>query len=306
MTVDIRSATLLVECARLGSLGRAASALGMTQPAVTRMLKRLEDSYRVTLFERTTRGVVPTVDGEALLPYAKLIVSGVAQAGNVIEEMRGASRGVVRVGGVASAVVGFIVASIARMRREYPDLQFQVVEELGDRLLDALKVGEIDLAILPVLYADDEITLATPDIFHDSVAAFARAGHPILANRRVSLRDAARQDWALPPSGTPVSQEWLRRFHGKDIEPRPPAIVSRSVQILKSAVLNENMLCWMPVPQMRAELATGKLVRVPCPELDWRRDFRIYRRKRGLMTPSAAILVENMRQIGQENAHELV
>ncbi|MCB1462508.1 MAG: LysR family transcriptional regulator [Nitratireductor sp.] len=306
MTLDVRSAAILIECARLGSLGRAAAALDMTQPAVTRMLQRLEDSYRVQLFERTTRGVVPTVYGEALLPYAKLIVSEVEQARNVIDEMRGASRGVVRVGGVASVVAGFIVEAIARMRRDHPDLQFQVIEELEDRLLEALKSGEIDLAMSPEPYADDEITLATPDTFHDEVAAFARAGHPILAQSSVELSEAARQDWALPPAGTPVVREWLRRFHGQDIEPKPPAIVSRSVQIIKSAVLGENMLCWMPVPQVRAELAAGQMVRVPCADLDWRRKFRMYRRRQGLMTPAAAILVENMRRVGQESAHELL
>ena len=106
MTLDVRSAAVLLECARRGSLGRAAAALNMTQPAVTRMLKRLEAGYGVPLFERTTRGVVPTVFGEALLPYAKLVVSEVANADDVIRQMRGASRGVVRVGGVASVVGG--------------------------------------------------------------------------------------------------------------------------------------------------------------------------------------------------------
>lgn len=306
MTLDIRSAAILVECVRLGSLGRAAAALDMTQPAVTRMLKRLEDSYRVPLFERTTRGVVPTVYGEALLPYAQLLVSEVAQARNVIEEMRGASRGLVRVGGVSSSVAGHIVAAVERTRREFPDLRFQIAEELEDRLLDALKSGEIELAVSPEPYADDEITLATPAVLHDTVAAFARADHPLAGRAEVTLLDMADCDWALPPIATPVMREWLRRFHGRDIEPRQPALTSRSVQVLKSAVLGQDMLCWMPVPLLREELAVGTMARIPCAELEWRRNFRIYRRRQGLMTPSATILVENMRRIGEENAHELL
>ena len=62
----------------------------------------------------------------------------------------------------------------------------------------------------------------------------------------------------------------------------------------------------MPVPLVREEIAAGDLVRVPCPDLDWRRVFRIYRRRQGLMAPSTTLLVENMRRVGQENAHELV
>jgi DNA-binding transcriptional LysR family regulator len=88
MTLDVRSATILLECARGGSLGRAAATLNITQPAVTRALKQLEESYGVPLFERTTRGVVPTVYGEALLPYAQLVVSEIGNAADIIRQMR--------------------------------------------------------------------------------------------------------------------------------------------------------------------------------------------------------------------------
>jgi DNA-binding transcriptional LysR family regulator len=68
MTLGVRSAAVILECARRGSLGAAATALNMTQPAVTRMLKRLEESYGVPLFDRTTRGVVPTVLAKRCCP----------------------------------------------------------------------------------------------------------------------------------------------------------------------------------------------------------------------------------------------
>lgn len=306
MTLDVRSAAILLECANTGSLGRAALALNMTQPAATRMLKRLEDGYGVPLFHRTTRGVVPTVYGEALLPYAKLVVSEIGNADTVIREMRGASRGLVRVGGVASVVGGFLIAAISEMRRRHPEVQFQIVEELEDRLLEGLKGGEIDIAISPEPYADDEITLAAPEALHDLVVVFARANHPILNRSSVGLEDVAQQDWAMPPSGTPVVREWLRRFHGRSIEPRMPCLVSRSVQVIKSAVMAEDMLCWMPQPLVRMEVEKGEMVCVPVPELDWRRTFRTYRRKKGLMTPSAASLVQCIQRLGEGRENALI
>lgn len=305
MTLGVRSAAIILECARRGSLGAAANALNMTQPAVTRMLKRLEDGYGVPLFDRTTRGVVPTVYGEALLPYAKLIVSEIGNADDVIRQMRGASRGVVRIGGVGSVVGGFIMAAVSAMRREYPDLQFRIVEDLEDRVLEALKSGDIDIAISPEPYVDDEITLATPETMHDLVAVFCRAGHPVLERGELDLPDAAKLDWVLPPYGTPTVREWQRRFHGKSIEPKPPCVVSRSVQVVKSAVLSDDLLCWMPLPLMRTDMEQGEIAQVPVPDLEWRRSFRIYRRKKGLLTPSAAILVENLRRTIADWAHEV-
>lgn len=267
----------------------------MTQPAVTRALKRLEASYGVALFERTTRGVVPTAYGEALLPYAQLLVSEAGNAEDVMRQMRGASRGVVRIGGVGSVAGGFVVAAIGAMRRRHPHVQYLIVEDLEDRVLDGLKNGDIDLVISPEPYIDDEIALATPETLHDVVGVFARADHPILAKDRVSLTEAAQLEWALPPPGAPTTREWMRRFHDHSLEPRAPVIVTRSVPVIKSAVLQEGLVCWMPVPLLRQELERGEIGSVPVPELEWRRTFRVYRRKKGLMTPSTASLVQAIR-----------
>ena len=297
MALDARSAAIFLECARRGSLGRAAGALNLSQPAVTRTLKVLEGGYGVPLFERTTRGVVPTAYGEALLPYAQLIVSELANAGAVIEQMRGASRGVVRVGGVGSVVGGFIIDAIGHARRTHPGIQFQIVEELEDRLLDQLKDGDIDIAVSPEPYVDDDIMLATPDMLHDTVSAFAAARHPLAGRREVALEQVAACDWALPPIDTPVVREWLRRFHAAGLEPNMPSVVSRSVHVIKSAVASGDMLCWMPLPLVAAEAARGELVRIDVSRLDWTRSFRIHRRKRGLMSPSAAVLLQSMRKL---------
>ena len=305
MTLDLRSATFLIECARRGSLGRAAAALNLTQPAATRMLKRLEDSYGAPLFERNTRGVVPTIYGEALLPYAELMVSESANAGDLIRQMRGASRGVVRVGGVASLVGGFILAAIGQMRRNHRDVQFHIVEELEDRLLDSLKQGDIDLAISPEPYADDEIALATPDTFRDLVSVYAACDHPVHRIEGPALGDVGPLDWAMPPEGTPVMREWLRRFHHQGIEPAPPRLVSRSVPVIKSAAISHGMLCWLPQPLVGEEVERGEMARIAIADLEWRRTFRVYRRKMGLMTPSAAILVECIRRTGQATGGEI-
>lgn len=297
MTLDVRSAQIMLECARRGSLGAAATALHMTQPAITRMLKRLEESYGVELFERTTRGVVPTVFGEALLPYAKLVVSEIGNAEDVIRQMRGASRGVVRIGGVASVVSGFIMAAIHEVRKEHPEVQYQIIEDLEDRVLEGLKGGAIDIAISPEPYLDDDIVMATPAIMHDTVSVFARADHPVIRREHVSLEEAALFDWAMPPPGTPTVREWQRRFHDNALEPNAPSIISRSVPVLKAAVMSEALFCWMPLPVLREEVQRGDLLKVNVPELDWQRTFRVYRRKKGLMTPPTANLLQAIRKV---------
>lgn len=303
MTLDVRNATILLECARKGSLGRAAVGLNMTQPAVSRSLKVLEDGFGVPLFERNTRGVVLTPYGEALLPYAELVISELGSARDVIRQMRGASRGVVRVGGVASVVGGVVMAAIREMRQTHPGIQFQVTEGLEDRLLDGLKAGDMDIAVSSEPYVDDAISLAAPEVLYDLVCVYAGAHHPLAGSSEITLESVATQDWALPPIESPVGREWLRRFNNQAIEPRIPCIVSRSVQVMKTAMRSADILCWLPRHLVHTEVLRGEMVCLPVPELEWNRNFRIYRRKKGLMTPSAATLVQYLRKVGQ-TAHD--
>ena len=293
MSLDRRSAAIVVEAARRGSLGRAARALNMTQPAATRLLKRLEAAYGVPLFERTTRGVAPTPYGAAILPHAERVLSEAAAADEAIRRLQGASRGVVRVGGVGSVVGGLIVPAVTAMRREHPQVQFRVVEELEDTLLDALQSGRIDFAISPDPLADEGIALAIPQALEDRVGVFARPAHP-LASAPLTLAAAAGAAWALPPPGTPVHRDWLRRFLAAGLEPAPPALASRSAAALIGAALADDLLLWMPGPLVAADLARGALLPLPCPPLEARRAFRIWRRRRGVLAPPSAPFLRHL------------
>ena len=91
----------------------------------------------------------------------------------------------------------------------------------------------------------------------------------------------------------------------RDLSRKQPCIVSRSVQVIKSAVLSEDILCWMPRPLLADEVESGELVRLPLAVFDWRRNFRIYRRKKGLMTPSVSIFIQCMKRAGQTAGYEL-
>ncbi|MCB1388284.1 MAG: LysR family transcriptional regulator [Rhodobacteraceae bacterium] len=292
----MRDARILLACARARSIGRAARALNMAQPAVTRALGRIEAQLAAPLFERTTRGVEPTPYGAALLPYAELLVSESAQAEEVIRQMRGAGRGLVRIGGVGSVAGGLLVSAIAGLRGSHPEIAFAVIEELEDRLLDGLKSGIVDLAVLPDPALDDDIRLAADETFHDIVRPYVRADHPA-AGRTLSLAQMAALNWAMPPQATPITREWRRRFLDERLEPGTPVLQSRSTAVIRAAVLAGELACWMPEPVLRGDLRRREVVALAVPQLEWRRSFKIYRRRRGLLPPSAELLLSALRRL---------
>lgn len=298
---DSKTIGVFLAAVQTGSLGQCARKLNMTQPAVTRILRRLEDDLGVPLFDRTPTGVVPTSYGAALLPYAALVTSEMDSARKLMDLMRGASKGVVRVGGVGSVSATYIVPAIHRLRASAPALQVQIVEEIEDKLLESLLRGDIDIAVSPETYADERIALACDDSLSDRVCVYAAPTHPLAGRRSLTLEDSAAAHWALPPTDTPVTREWRRRHLVAGLEVDMPAVVSRSVNTIKSMTLLGDVLCWMPRNLVRDEVEHGQLVPIDIPAMMWHRSFHIYRRRQGHLPPPARLLVTALQDIARAN-----
>lgn len=300
MTWDSKTISVFLAAAQTGSLGQCARRLNMTQPAVTRILKRLEEDLGVPLFDRTPTGVVPTSYGEAFLPYAALVSSEMESARTLMDLMRGASKGVVRVGGVGSVSATYIVPAIHRLRAQARALHVQIVEEIEDKLVESLLRGDIDIAVSPEPYADDRIALACDDSLSDVVCVYAAPGHPFAGRKNLTLEDSARSDWALPPADTPVTREWRKRHLAGGVDVNIPAVTSRSVNTIKNMTILGDVLCWMPRSLVRDEVEHGQLVAIDMPAMLWHRSFHIFRRRQGHLPPPARLLVAALQDISRE------
>ena len=102
MPFDLRQLRAFTTIVSAGSLGRAAEVLHVTQPALSRIIKRLEDEVGAPLFERHSKGMQLTVIGQALLPHATLLQHEADYAREEIDAMRGLAKGTIRVGAVGS------------------------------------------------------------------------------------------------------------------------------------------------------------------------------------------------------------
>ena len=111
-----------------GSLGRAAEALHLTQPALSKSIQQLEASLDVKLFERTPVGVVPTIYGDTLSRHAKVIEAEIRNAEREIAIMRGGSKGEVSVGVTPSIAANLMPHTVLKLHDEKPDIQVRVLE----------------------------------------------------------------------------------------------------------------------------------------------------------------------------------
>ncbi len=186
MDLDLTSLRCFVAITREGGVSRAARALNLAQPALSRRMRLLEEALGVPLLLRTRRGVAPTEAGAVLLRRAEALLY---QARRLQEEVSAAAAepvGLVRIGCPPSVAALFLGRLLARYTIAYPRVSLQIYERFSSSVRDALLADEIDIGISalgadgPDLQAerlfDEEVWLvAHPDIWPFGARTVLRA-----------------------------------------------------------------------------------------------------------------------------------
>ena len=155
--MDLVQLLYFVRVAELGSFTRAAAALGVAQPALSRQVRLLEVELRHTLLRRTGRGAVTTAAGALLLEHGRGILHQVDRARDELAQMRGGLAGRVAIGLPPSVARALTVQLSRAFQAQLPDARLAVSEGLSTSLLESLVAGRLDVA---VLYN----AAATPDV----------------------------------------------------------------------------------------------------------------------------------------------
>lgn len=203
MRLRTRQLLLLEALGREHNLGRAAAALGMSQPAATKLLQQAEDALGVRLFTRLARGMEPTPTGEVLIRFARQSLVDFGFAREQMAALRSGLRGRLRLGSVPGALPQLLAPALAEYKRQHPRVAVSLLVETSDVMLGLLARGEVDLVLgRPTEgYSEDELEIR-PLLGEDQVAV-VRSGHPLLARDKLALADLVRWPWILQPPGSP-------------------------------------------------------------------------------------------------------
>lgn len=295
MTIDLRQLSAFVAVHEHGSLGHAAAALNITQPALSRTIRRLEAAVGAPLFERHRTGMVLTPFGEVLLPHAALLN---AEAEHAIEEIRalqGLAKGTIRVGAVASVASSILPLAIERVLARWPNLHVQIIEGVGDVLACALVKREIDLAIGIALPESDEICPILDGGWRDDSYVIASTKHPLRQRPRLHLRDVRGQKWVMSPRGTPPFDEMQALFAAHKVELPNVVVETRSIITVKSLVAHADFVGWMARPMYEAEHAAKLIDALPITGAVMTRHLSVYRRSKGILSGPAVKLLDELR-----------
>lgn len=171
-----------------GHMTRASRSLGVTQPALSAMLRKLEAEVGAELLHRTGRGVTLTEAGRAFLGHAQDAVRRADAAVQAVREVTGLERGSIRVGGGATAVTYLLPPVVSAVRRKHPGLRFYVREAGSRAVASAVAGDELDLGIvtLPIAPSGE---LAEIPLVDDELRLIVPPAHDLASRRQFRWKD---------------------------------------------------------------------------------------------------------------------
>ncbi len=193
--MELRELISFYHVARLRSVSKAARTLELGQPTVTTHLRKLEDEFGITLFDRIKRPIQLTSEGLTLLELVTPVVTSVDALKTQMDYAE--RRGSFVVGAYPDLVTHHIPRGIQIFRNEYPEVRIRLLARSYNPLVQLVRSGEIDLAFCSPPPTDDP-SFEFRDLFPYNVVLMTPPGHDLLHRGEITLEDIAAEPLILP------------------------------------------------------------------------------------------------------------
>lgn len=198
-----RHMQLVVALDDLRHVGRVATLLNVSQPAVSKALGEIERGLGVSLFERTPRGLMPTAYGESLIRMSRTMLQSLDAAGEELRHLQTGVTGRVRLGILPVAAPVLAPRAIVRLQQKMPRSVVICHEATADRLIPMLRDGQLDLVVgtLPPASLSAGLDIQ-PFGGDESMVAVCGHQHPLAKRKKLSADDLKAFPFVIPPLGT--------------------------------------------------------------------------------------------------------
>jgi len=234
--MELHQLEYFVAVAEEASFTRAAARVHVAQPGVSAQVRRLESELGQRLLDRSGRSVRLTEAGSAVLPFARA----------AMDELAGLVRGQVTVGMVSGCALPVLAELLASFHKQYPGVAISLTEDNSDRLLEMLRDGRLDLALIGSAGTEAEGTakISTAVLIDEELVAAVPPGHPLAGRETVTIASLRDVPLVCLPRGTGVRAALDAACAAAGFEPRIvfeasalPMVVTMAAQGLGLAVV---------------------------------------------------------------------
>jgi DNA-binding transcriptional LysR family regulator len=292
--MELHQLEYFVAVAEEASFTRAAERVHVAQPGVSAQVRRLESELGQRLLDRSGRSVRLTGAGSAVLPFARAALDAVANVRLAVDELAGLVRGQVAVGMVSGCALPVLAELLAGFRQRYPGVAIALTEDTSDRLIEMLKDGRLDLALIGAAGPDGPPGLGTVVLVDEAMVAAVAPGHPLADAGTVTVQALRDVPLVSLPRGTGVRAALDAACAAAGFEPRIvfeasalPMVITMAAQGLGLAV----------VPESVANAGTAPVI-VPIADPSVRSRLELAWPEEPSANPAARVLIEQVRALG--------
>jgi DNA-binding transcriptional LysR family regulator len=229
---------------REGQLSSAACAIGISQPAASRLASEVERIIGAPLYIRAGRGIELTPEGLALAHRARRVLHEISDADREITELKSGLTGKVSIGAVTGPAIEHVLPALRQARITLPNVQIDVEVGTSDTLGPMLQSGQLDFALARLPKGADPATFHMTMVSKEPLSIVARHGHPVLQrkdhspNSAVPVAELLKYDWVMPNEGA-ILHNTVRQALTRRGLPLPERVLRTSSFLLVLATISQ-------------------------------------------------------------------
>ena len=260
--IKFRHLQCFLAVAQQRSLQNAAATLSITQPAVSKTIKELEEILEVRLFDRGRKGTVLTQQAEIFFTHAEACVNALQQAANSMGRTRNSTNPVIRIGSAPALAASFVPQVLLTFRQRVPNLQVSILTGTTSYLMAQLREREFDFVLCRHCDPEQMVGLSFEYLYADPLVVVVRPGHP-LQKSPAAKADERRPFTAILPLKTSINRRAVDSFAmALGIGPVTDFIESLSIFFGRTYTINSDAIWFAPWSAVKNDVEMGALLKI--------------------------------------------
>ena len=265
------------------SFSRAAVRLRRTQPAVSQLIRKLEEEVGEPVFDRTSRDATLTAAGEVLRDYAQKLLNLRSEATGALAELRSLQRGQLLLAANEYTCM-YLLPVVDAFRRLSPQIKVTVQRSLASRMADEILSHAVECGVIS--YRPEDPQVRSIVVYRDELVFTMHPQHPLASMGEVPIHRLGAENFVAHNIPSPLRQRVVQAFR-RHRTPLNMGVELPSMEAIKRFVGMGNGVALLPGLTVERELQSGELVQVRVPELQFERKLRLVHRKHANLSHAA-------------------
>lgn len=254
-----RHLMLIDTLAKTNNMHLAAEQMNLSQPALSKMLKEIEQILGFAVFERQARSMPVTSLGEHVVRYAQRVLNDAKHFAKDIEMLRLGGHGFLKIGGIFAATPVAIPNAIIDIKKKWPLLSIDVVEQTSDHLMNMLHEHTLDLAIGRLTDKSQLQHFNFQELGPEPYCIVVNTQHPFSKKKSCKLEELLAWPWVLYPKGTPIRSHMEAAFAKANVSMPINTVNTMSMQTFLQILQGDLVVGMLPEAMVSAQVANGQL-----------------------------------------------